>query len=294
MLRVIAETGSFTAAAAALGYTQSAVSRQVAVLERAAGVQLFQRGIGGVRLTPAGATLLRHASTALDEMDRAVRLLHGAEPARTLVRLGVFTSLGAVLVPDALSLMRQRRPDVDVVTREGSTPALVRGLRARTLDLALISSRPPYPAPDDEDPPLRLDVLREGDLLVAVPAAGDLGRNGAVTLAELQDATWIASPQTLSEPGLGVWPALGRRPTVGHQAQDWLSKLALVAGGWGVTTLPSYLVGLVPSRVRLVRVADGAPVTRRVLIAHLPGADGADISELAACVHEAAAGLPVH
>ena len=294
LLRAIAETGSFTAAAGALGYTQSAVSRQVAGLEHASGVRLFERRAGGVLLTAAGATLLRHGSAALDEVDRAVRLLHGTEPVGGSVRLGVFTSLEAAIVPEVLALMRRRAPDVHVITREGSTPALVKGLRAGTLDLALISSRPPYPAPDDQDPALDLEVLLEGDLLVAVPAAGPLGLDGSVTLAQLQDATSIASPQTAGEPALGVWPALPQRPTIGHQARDWLAKLALVGGGWGITTLPSYLVGLAPAQVRLVRVVDGAPVTRRVLLARLPGAATPAAAQLADSVRAAAAHLPVH
>jgi len=182
---------------------------------------------------------------------------------------------------------------VQVVTREGSTPALVRSLRASTLDLAVISARPPYPAPDDQDPPLELDVLLEGDLLVAVPALGDLGRDGSVSLADLQDATWISNPQTPNEPGLGVWPALPRRPTIGHQARDWLTKLALVAGGWGITTLPSYLVALVPAGVRLVRVRDGAPVSRRVLLARPPGMVTPAVVEFADCLREAATRLPL-
>lgn len=293
LLRAIAESGSFTAAAVALGYTQSAVSRQMAVLERAADARLFERQAGGVRLTAAGLTLLRHASAALDEVDRAAQVLQGADPDGGTARLGIFTSVGAVLVPEALGLMRRRRSDVQVVTREGSTPALVRSLRASTLDLAVISARPPYPAPDDQDPPLELDVLLEGDLLVAVPALGDLGRDGSVSLADLQDATWISNPQTPNEPGLGVWPALPRRPTIGHQARDWLTKLALVAGGWGITTLPSYLVALVPAGVRLVRVRDGAPVSRRVLLARPPGMVTPAVVEFADCLREAATRLPL-
>lgn len=293
LLRSVAETGSFTAAAVALGYTQSAVSRQMAVLERAAAAKLFERRTGGVQLTAAGVTLLRHATAALDEVDRGERILHGAAPGAGTVSLGVFTSLGAVLVPEALSQIRRRLPDVEVVTREGSTPALIRSLRAATVDLALISSRPPYPAPDDQDPPFHLDVLLEGDLLVAVPARGDLGSDGSVTLTDLEAADWIASPSTSGEPGMGVWPTLRRRPTIKHQTRDWLSKLTLVAGGWGVTTLPPYLVGLVPSGVRLVRVSDGAPVTRRLLLARLPGTSSPAVAELADCLRGVTERLPL-
>jgi DNA-binding transcriptional LysR family regulator len=293
VLRTVAQYESFTAAAVALGYSQSAVSRQVAALERAAGAPLFVRRPDGVRLTAAGAILLRHASIALDEVERAERLLHGKEPTGGTVRLGVFVSVGAVLIPQTVALMSHRCPDVEIVSVEGLTPALTRSLRAGTLDLAVISSRPPYPAPDDQDPPLTLDVLLEGDLLVAVPAAGPLGSNTSVTLAELQAARWIVSPQTPPELGLGVWPALAQRPVIGHQARDWLSKLAMVAAGLGVTTIPPYLISLIPDNVRLVRVSNGAPVSRRVLLARAPGVRHPAVTDLAECLQEAAAGLPL-
>lgn len=205
----------------------------------------------------------------------------------------MFTTVGATLVPEALDLVRQRAPEVRVVSREGSTPAVIRGLRAGTLDLAVISARPPYPAPDDREPGLVLDILLEGDLLVALPADGALGQRGTVTLAELQSATWISSPHSTREPGMGVWPALPQRPLIAHEARDWLSKLALVAAGWGVTTLPPYLIGLVPDGVRLVRVADGAPVTRRVLLARLPGRSRPAVDQVRECLTDAAGFLPL-
>ena len=85
----IAESGSFTAAAAQLGYTQSAVSRQAVTLERCAGATLFERRTDGVRLTEPGLMLLRHARTILASVDAAERDLIGEEaPRMHLVRLG--------------------------------------------------------------------------------------------------------------------------------------------------------------------------------------------------------------
>ncbi|MGI8445874.1 MAG: LysR family transcriptional regulator [Streptosporangiaceae bacterium] len=80
VMRQIAESGSFTAAAAQLGYTQSAVSRQAAALERSAGAALFERRPDGVRLTPAGLTMLRHARTILDAVAAAEHELTGQPP----------------------------------------------------------------------------------------------------------------------------------------------------------------------------------------------------------------------
>ncbi|MEV8611680.1 LysR family transcriptional regulator, partial [Amycolatopsis sp. NPDC051373] len=80
VFREVAERGSFTAAAAALGYTQSAVSRQIASLERAAGTPLVERRHDGVRLTPAGRLVVRRAATVVDEVDAAARALVGPPP----------------------------------------------------------------------------------------------------------------------------------------------------------------------------------------------------------------------
>jgi DNA-binding transcriptional LysR family regulator len=91
VLRATAERGSFTAAAAELGYTQSAISRQIAALEREAGTTLFERHRGGVRLTSSGATLLRHARVVLDEIAAATRELDGSESDIHVVRVGAPT-----------------------------------------------------------------------------------------------------------------------------------------------------------------------------------------------------------
>jgi DNA-binding transcriptional LysR family regulator len=88
VLCAVAERGSFTAAAAELGYTQSAVSRQVAALEREADAALFERHAAGVRLTSNGLTVLRHARVILDEIAAAERELEGRDPGESVVRLG--------------------------------------------------------------------------------------------------------------------------------------------------------------------------------------------------------------
>src|SRR5262249_15456026 len=91
VLREVAALGSFTAAARSLGYTQSAVSRQVAGLETAAGTPLFERAARGVRLTEAGEGLLVRAARVLEELDAAQRELEGmSEPAAGWLSVGAF------------------------------------------------------------------------------------------------------------------------------------------------------------------------------------------------------------
>ncbi len=271
VLREVAERGSFTAAAAATGYTQSAGSRQVAALERTCGTPLVDRRRAGVRLTPTGRTLLAQAIVALDALDTAERQLAGLAPRGGTVRLGMFISAGAVIVPQALAALHADRPDIEVATREGTTPALVRALRAGTLALALLASRPPYGPPDGESPRLEVETLAEASLLLAVPAAGPFTGRANVHIDELAAQRWIASPASGNDPLLGVWPGLTGRPLVAHTARDWLTKLHLVAAGCGLTTVPSSLALAVPEGVRLL-VVQGSPLERRrVLLARLPG-----------------------
>jgi DNA-binding transcriptional LysR family regulator len=155
-----------------------------------------------------------------------------------------------------------------VTTREGSTPALVRALRAGTLDLALLASAPPFRPPDAETPPLRLLTLTERSLRIAVPASHPLARGEFADVADLHGQRWIAGPG--EDRVMGVWPGLDERPDIAHSARDWLAKLHLVAAGCGITTVPAVLVSAVPPGVRILPVRGGPAEQRRILLARLP------------------------
>jgi DNA-binding transcriptional LysR family regulator len=267
--REVAERGTVTSAAAALGYTQSAVSRQMAALERAAGTALLERGPAGVRLTAAGQVVLRHAVAVVDQADAAARELAGLPGEAGTVRLGWFTSAGAVVVPRAVAELRRTHPAITVTTREGTTPTLVRALRSGSLDLALVASAPPFRPPDAESPPLRVRTLTERSLLVAVPAGHPFAARDEVDVADLRGQRWVASPSAGDEKLMGAWPGLDERPVVAHSARAWLAKLQLVAAGCGLTTVPAVLAPAVPPNVRLVRVRGGSRERRRMMLAWL-------------------------
>jgi molybdate transport repressor ModE-like protein len=271
VLREVAERGSFSAAARALGYSQSAVSRRAAALEAVAGRPLFERRREGVVLTHAGRRLLGRAVTVLDELDRARRELDGQAVAEVPVRLGAFATAAATLVPAALVALAARHPELDVRLREGTTPALVRALRAGTVDLAVLAASPPFRPLDAEAPALSRQTLDEGELLVAVGAAHPLAGRGAVELEELEGRRWIASGPEAGATLLGVWPGLSGRPDVAHTARDWWAKLELVAAGLGITTVPAIAAPAMRPDVHLVAVRGEPRERRRVVLACLPG-----------------------
>ncbi|MFB7506361.1 LysR family transcriptional regulator, partial [Streptomyces broussonetiae] len=166
VLRQVAESGSFTAAASRLGYTQSAVSRQAAALERSAGAVLFERRFDGVQLTPAGLTLLRHARVILDSIAVVEHELADSAARTEPVRLGMFPSAGASILPGVLTRLATAGPQVTVTTREGTTPGLLRALRAGSIDIAVLTSRPPHRPSDGESPRLHIETVGDTELLV--------------------------------------------------------------------------------------------------------------------------------
>ncbi|MEV4315900.1 LysR family transcriptional regulator [Actinocrispum sp. NPDC049592] len=266
VFREVAERGSLTAAATALGYTQSAISRQIATLEKATKETLLERRRDGTRLTAAGHVLLRHAVRILDSLDSAERELAGLPAQAGTVRLGWFTSAGAVLVPTAIAALRRSHPSIKVITREGSTPALIRALRAGTVDMAIVAAEPPYRPLDAESPRLRTQTLVERSLCVAVPSTHSLAQQDAVDVRDLRGQTWI-SGSAANE--MGIWPGLDERPEIAHTARDWLAKLRLVAAGCGITTVSASFAAVAPTGVKVLSIRDSRE-TRRVVLARLP------------------------
>ena len=269
VLREVAQAGSFSAAAHSLGYTQSAISRQVAALETVAGHRLFDRSRHGVSLTPAGTRLLASAVRVLDELDATRRELAGEQTATRPVRLGAFAAAAAGLVPKALASLP---PELNVTLREGTTPSLTRALRAGTLDLAVIAQTPPFRPPDSESPALELTTLSERELLIGVPAHHPFASTHAVEVQQLEGQVWVASRSEAGESLLGVWPGLRERPDVRYVVRDWLAKLQIVAAGLAITTLAPVTIGVLPERVKIVAVRGEPQETRRIVLARRPGA----------------------
>jgi DNA-binding transcriptional LysR family regulator len=268
VLREIAQAGSFSAAALSLGYTQSAISRQVAALEAAVGHRLFDRGRNGVTLTSAGARLLTSAIRALDEIDRALHELEGEHTAIGAVRLGAFPAAVIGLVPAAL---RSLPGHLTVTVREATTPALTRALRAGTLDLAILARSPPFRPLDAESPPLELITLSERELVIGVAHSHPLASASVVEARELEGQVWVASRSDAGDSLLGVWPGLAHRPDVRYVVRDWLAKLSIVAAGLAITTVAPVSLGGLPDGVKIVAVRGEPRELRRIDLARQPG-----------------------
>jgi DNA-binding transcriptional LysR family regulator len=290
VLREVAASGSFTAAASSLGYTQSAVSRQVAGLENAAGAQLFERTARGVRLTDAGGALLRRAGTVLAEVDAAQRELDGmSQLASGRLRIGAFPTAVAALLPRTLRAFREGHPEVDASLREGGTSSQIKRLVAGSADVAVISVLPQRQAPGDRR--ITLEHLIDDPLLLAVGLDHPLARRRTVNLDDLVSESWIAGSPKADDSMLGAWQWAEWRPKVALIAKEWTAKLGLVAAGLGVTLVPGLAADAVRSDVALIRIRSDRPASRTVFVARRATDELPQVRAFVDLLHEVASQL---
>src|SRR5919112_4212813 len=143
VLREVAAQGSFSAAAESLSFTQSAVSQQIAALEREAGAKLVERGARGIRLTPAGQALVSHADAILarlDDAEQELAAIAGLKGGR--LRVASFQSAGATLVPRALAEFHRRHAEVELSASTAELQQAHEWLRSGEIDVALVMDFP--------------------------------------------------------------------------------------------------------------------------------------------------------
>lgn len=253
----VATAGSFTRAAEQLGYTQSAVSRQVAAMEAVAGAPFFDRSRRGVALTPAGEVLVRRATEVLAAVAATEQELTGLRD-RLAGRLttGAFPTAAMALVPRAMARLAADHPGLAVAVEEAATPALLRRLRNGRLDVAVVGVG--HGLPEYDLGGLRQTTVLRGDLLLAVAESHRFAGRGRVAVADLAQEDWIAGDGPAGEPQFGAWPTLPA-PRIAYTARSWPARLGLVAAGLGITAVPHLAVPALPAGVRTVAVDDDWP-----------------------------------
>lgn len=269
-LKVLAEVvhrGSFSEAADALSYTQSAVSQAVARLEKESGATLVVRDRRGVRPTAAGATLLEHADAIFAHVQAAeddLAALLGLRAGR--LRVASFPSAGATLMPDAVATFRRRHPHIELSLAEGEPEEIAPRLRAGEFDLALLFTFPD--ATEATEGQVAITHLFDDPMQVALPAGHRLVDKQPLTLADLQDEDWVqtsaASPcaQHVVRSCLGA----GFEPRVSFESDDYTTVQGLVAAGVGVALIPRLALGSQHPGV-VVRPLDPSTPTRTVVAA---------------------------
>ena len=236
VLREVARRGSLAGAADVLSYTPSAVSQQIAALEREAGTRLLERRARGVVLTEAGRTLVTHAEVILDQLEAAEAALAAlADLRRGHVRMASFATAGASVLPRAVDAFRARHPAIELTVGQASPLESVARLREGRLDLALTVDL-------DEGPAEGVEVIHlfEDRLRLALHRDHPLAARDEVRLEELREETWIDVPVSTSggQTATRACARAGFVPRVAFESDDYTAIRELVGAGAGIALLP--------------------------------------------------------
>ncbi|WP_235510743.1 LysR family transcriptional regulator [Curtobacterium sp. Leaf261] len=297
VLRALADVGSITGAATALGISQPAVSQHLQRAEARLGQPLALRGPRGITLTDAGRILAGHAvhvdaalAAARQDLDALGGLIRGR------VRLAGFPSASSTLVPDVLARLARSAPGLDVSYVEVEPPEAVAMLREGEVDLALtftyvgeeqrpepsLRSRPigtdPLVLVTPADGAQTVDENRTGgrvpdptDRTPATGRAGTAGTGGPVDLADHRDSRWIGGCPRCRGHLLASCRASGFTPDIVLETDNAAAVLGLVGAGLGVALLPRLALAssIVPPTVRIDPVDD--LLARRIEVAVIRG-----------------------
>ncbi|MFE5715499.1 LysR family transcriptional regulator [Streptomyces sp. NPDC056501] len=263
VLRAVAATGSFSAAARELGCTQPAVSQQMKALETSAGTPLLIRTGREMRLTQAGEVLVRHASgilAGLTAAEEEVAAIAGLRAGR--VRLVSFPSGSSTLVPTALAALRAKHPGTRVSLVEAEPPRSIEMLREGDCDVALAFR---YGAGRAEWDDLVVRPLLADRLVGLVPEGHRLAGAGSVGIAELAEESWIAGCPRCRRQLVDVCEEAGFTPRIDFATDDYPAVVGLVGAGLGVAVLPELAIESVrPKGARTVTVE---PAVEREIVA---------------------------
>jgi DNA-binding transcriptional LysR family regulator len=267
LLAAVLEHGSFTRAAAALNLTQPSLSRQVAALERQAGVRLLDRVPNGVRATAAGLALARRGQAIdahLKAADRELAQLRGLRAGR--LRLAAFPSAAATLALDLLIALRDAHPGLSVTLEEHDRENALRALRTGTADIAITFTEADEPSDDLFD----TTPLFEEPMLLALPADDPRVADAPCFLSAFASDPWIIG--TRGDPGLIARACLraGFAPRVAARLDNQPAIQAAVVAGVGTTLIPALAAQELRPGITAVELAPPTP-SRRIHAHRLAG-----------------------
>lgn len=258
-LEAVAEHETVTAAAAALNFTPSAVSQQIAQLSDELGAPLLQRQGRRVRLTEAARVLLQRAQqlSTLWEETKAEITDPSTVPASQLRLCGVSSAIAALLAP-ATACLNRTYPQLEVSVIEEETTDCYRLLALDTADIAVVL--PTQDSPPRSDPRFEQRTIAEDKQDVLVPAGHPLAERATVELAELAAEPWIAKRHDNDTFSLltAACASAGFTPHIVHEAKEWYAISALVSASLGLCLLPRVVP--VPAEHHVVRIPLHGPV----------------------------------
>ncbi|MGA5037098.1 LysR family transcriptional regulator [Streptomyces capoamus] len=288
VLRAVAEYGSFNRAAAALHLTPSAVSQQVAALERSVGAQVVARSTRGVTLTRAGRIMVGAAESVAAELEHARQQVAALGTGRTQLTVATFTSGGRLLLPAAFTRLTKAHPGTVLHVREGEPEDTLPLVRQGAVDLAL-AYRFDGPLPVGPGPRSGLEwtPLLEDPLHVVLPLGHRLAHQTALDLVDLAAEPWVLGCLKTEVYLRRFAEQAGFDPDIRGTTTDYFFARSLVAAGMGISLIPS--IALAPGMPGLstVPVKSPGPV-RHIGVATISGRDRPHVTTLIQALREQA------
>lgn len=257
----VCRLGSLSAAAIELNHTQSAVSRQIAGLERQLGVSLVERHARGVRPTSAGEVFRHHAVTTLNEADRAVRAVQDVREGtfNRPLAVGATPSLAAGIVPQAIRRLLERAGSIRWNLLPGLSAQLHNRVITGDLDIAVVTDAPPGLP---HDPRVERRFLGLDTMVVALPVGHPQAARGPVHIRTLADQTWVEDNDGSAALLRQHAARAGVSARIDLTAADLVGKMALVATGHAIALIPGVLTGALRADVTTMPLVD--PPTRGI------------------------------
>ena len=271
VLKEVAYRGSFSAAAEALSYTQSAISQQIATLEAETAMVLLERHPRGVTLTAAGQTLVGHAEgilARLESAEAALAAIAGLRGGR--LRMASFPTAGAMLTPLAIAAFSTAYPDVEVTLAEGEPEQIIPRLLAGELDVALLFE---FAGETTLREQMTVVDLLDDPMYLALPGDHPLAGKQTLRLAELREDAWVQTSREspCARHVVRCCHAAGFEPNVTFESDAYQTVQGLVAAGVGVALIPELALSVVREDIA-IRALSPAPPVREVIAAVPAGA----------------------
>ncbi|GAA2306364.1 LysR family transcriptional regulator [Nonomuraea roseoviolacea subsp. roseoviolacea] len=291
VLREVARQGSFAKAAAALLFTPSAVSQQIAGLERSVGAPVVERSTRGVVLTEPGRLLLEAADVVFAELRSAQERIDRIAAGRPRLTIATFSSGGRRLLPGALTAFVAAHPDVEVNVLEREPEDALPLVREGVADLALAYHFDgPLPLVQGDRPVLEWTPLMDDPLSAVLPAGHRLAGREAVEIAELAGERWVLGC-TKTEAFLRRYAeGAGFEPVFAGGTSDYFFAQALVAAGVSVSLIPEVALDRSATGVAVVPIRPPRPARHVGLVTSRRPADPGLVEALAGLLVRAARG----
>jgi DNA-binding transcriptional LysR family regulator len=270
VLREVAAKGSFSAAAESLAYTQSAVSQQIAALEREAGTSLVDRGPRGVRLTDAGRALVAHTDVILARLADAEAELEAISGLRAgRLRVVAFASAAASIIPPAIARFRSCHPDVELTLLPGEPDDGMELLRSGEVDIALGVEAEGLCDTLTAPAGVATEALLDDHMYAVLPSGHRLAGRERIRVADLAGEPWIVGAATTSCPDARILTqacaAAGFEPQVAFQSDDYQAIQGFIAAGVGVSLIPELALKTVREDVAVLPLAGRVTPFRRIV-----------------------------